>query len=61
MNSVIGGMYSCEHMTRVHLVHNHAMFYLATVLKGRGISEEGGDQEERQGMEVGYSLSVFIQ
>ena len=39
--------YSCEHMTRVHLVHNHAMFYLATVLKGRGISEEGGDQEDR--------------
>ena len=42
-------MYSCEHMTQVHLFHNHLVFYLATLLKGRGFGEEGGDQEERQG------------
>ena len=35
------------------------VFYLATLLKGRGIGEEGGDQEERQGSgEVGRSIVV---
>ena len=40
------------------------VFYLATLLKGRGIGEEG-DQEESQGSGVGegeeYSRSVSIQ
>ena len=36
-----------------------AVFYLATLLKGRGIGEEEGDQEERQGSgEGGRSIVV---
>ena len=39
------------------------VFYLATVLKGRDIGEEGGDQEEKQGSggSCVYSHSVVIQ
>ena len=38
------------------------VFYLATLLKGRGIGEEGGDQEERQGSgEGGGWRSIVVQ
>ena len=33
-------------------------FYLGTVLKGRGIGEEEGDQEERQGSGEGGGIIV---
>ena len=45
----LGKLYSCEHMTQVHLFHNHGGVLSGTLLKGRGIGEEEGDQEERQG------------
>ena len=34
------------------------VFYLATLLKGRGIGEEGVNQEERQGSGEGGSIVV---
>ena len=52
-------VYSCEHMTQVHSSTTMLVFYLATLLKGRGIGEEEGDQEERQGSgEGGRSIVV---
>ena len=45
----IRNMYSCEHMTQSTSSATMLVFYLATLLKGRGIGEEEGDQEERQG------------
>ena len=37
------------------------VFYLATLLKGRGIGEEEGDQEERQVVEGGRGRSIVAQ
>ena len=37
------------------------VFYLATLLKGRGIGEEGGDQEERQGSGEGGGKNIVVQ
>ena len=37
------------------------MFYLVTLLKGRGIGEEGGDQEERQGSGGGRGRGIVAQ
>ena len=36
------------------------VFYLATLLKGRGVGEEEGDQEERQGSGRG-GRSIVVQ
>ena len=58
-------MYSCEHMTQVHLFHNHAGVLSGNSVKGKSVGEEEGDQEERQGSGGGgggeYSHSVSIQ
>ena len=37
------------------------VFYLATLLKGRGIGEEEGYQEERQGSGEGGGRSIVVQ